>query len=180
MKNRILKYVAFLLKKRYNKINIQMLKQSKGEIKVRERKRKAGRRIGAALLATALFSTSIQLPAAAQTPKGPDGTTENPMVSLDFNSVTGTALNGLKFTDSYGTEAAAMTDGGYTLTDRITDHYLDLTENKYLTVTKADGTPLLTGKDAVTIMYDSYYLGTGQSWAFCADSDANTPNTDGG
>lgn len=102
------------------------------------------------------------------------------MVSLDFNSVTGTALNGLKFTDSYGTEAAAMTDGGYTLTDRITDHYLDLTENKYLTVTKADGTPLLTGKDAVTIMYDSYYLGTGQSWAFCADSDANTPNTDGG
>ena len=157
-----------------------MLKQSKGEIKVRERKRKAGRRIGAALLATALFSTSIQLPAAAQTPKGPDVTTENPMVSLDFNSVTGTALNGLKFTDSYGTEAAAMTDGGYTLTDRITDHYLDLTENKYLTVTKADGTPLLTGKDAVTIMYDSYYLGTGQSWAFCADSDANTPNTDGG
>lgn len=144
---------------------------------MKEKSRRARRRIGAALLAAALFATSVQLPAAAQTMTGPRGVadTETPIVSLNFNSVTGTGLENSKFTDSYGTEAAAVIDGGYTLEnieETEPEIYLDLTGNKWLSVTKSDGEPLLTGKDKITIMYDSYYMGKKEAWAFYADQDA--------
>ncbi|MEI3219476.1 MAG: hypothetical protein V8S08_07645 [Lachnoclostridium sp.] len=144
---------------------------------MKEKSRKARRRIGAALLAAALFATSLQLPAAAQTMTGPRGVadTETSIVSLDFNSVTETGLEDSKFTDSYGTEAAAVIDGGYTLEnieETEPEIYLDLTGNKWLSVTKSDGEPLLTGKDKITIMYDSYYMGKKEAWAFYADQDA--------
>lgn len=144
---------------------------------MKEKSRRARRRIGSALLAAALFATSVQLPAAAQTMTGPRGVadTETPIVSLNFNSVTGTGLEDSKFTDSYGTEAAAVIDGGYTLEnieETEPEIYLDLTGNKWLSVTKSDGEPLLTGKDKITIMYDSYYMGKKEAWAFYADQDA--------
>ena len=140
---------------------------------MKEKSRRARRRIGAALLAAALFATSVQLPAAAQTMTGPRGVadTETPIVSLDFNSVTGTGLENSKFTDSYGTEAAAVLDEKYKLTERETNHYLDLTGNKYLTVADKNGASPLTGKDKITIIYDSYHLGNRAAWAFYADRD---------
>ena len=142
---------------------------------MKEKSRRARRRIGSALLAAALFATSVQLPAAAQTMTGPRGVadTETPIVSLDFNSVTGTGLENSKFTDSYGTEAAAVLDEKYKLTERETNHYLDLTGNKYLTVADKNGASPLTGKDKITIIYDSYHLGNGAAWAFYADRDTN-------
>lgn len=142
---------------------------------MKEKSRKARRRIGAALLAAALFATSLQLPAAAQTMTGPRGVadTETPIVSLDFNSVTGTGLENSKFTDSYGTEATAVLDEKYKLTERETNHYLDLTGNKYLTVADENGASPLNGKDKITIIYDSYHLGNGAAWAFYADRDTN-------
>ncbi len=146
---------------------------------MKEKKMQTWRRTGAALLAATLFATSVQpFPVLARALTGPEGTTETPIVSLDFNSVTGTGLTNSKFTDSNASEALAVTDDGYKLESRAADYYLDLTGDKWLSVTKADGTPLLTGKDEVTIMYDSYIDGDGK-WAFYADSDGelNTEST---
>lgn len=100
-----------------------------------------------------------------------------PVVSLEFEQVMNTGIGNLQFTDTYGTTAAAVTDSdGYQLTEREADDYLDLTGNKYLDVTKSDGTPLLTGQDSITILYKSYYQGE-KSWAFYADSE-DTANAD--
>ena len=141
-----------------------------------ERKWKLSHRIKAMLLTVTVLVSNLQVvPVRAEVQT--QAADAVPVVSLEFEQVMNTGIGNLQFTDTYGTTAAAVTDSdGYQLTEREADYYLDLTGNKYLDVTKSDGTPLLTGQDSITILYKSYYQG-GKSWAFYADSE-DTTNVD--
>lgn len=153
-------------------LNIILLK----ERKIMERKWKLSHRIKAMWLAVTVLVSNLQVvPVRAEVQT--QAADAVPVVSLEFEQVMNTGIGNLQFTDTYGTTAAAVTDSdGYQLTEREADYYLDLTGNKYLDVTKSDGTPLLTGQDSITILYKSYYQGE-KSWAFYADSE-DTENTD--
>ncbi len=144
------------------------------------------RRISAAFLAAALLVTSVQLPVSAQTATGPIGTSQTPFYELDFNQDNLKGY-GMKNDPSYftkageesGTDKATMgtaaMDEAYQLTDK--NRYLDLRDNRWVSITKTDGTPLLAGKDNITIIYDSYHAGNdGTTWAFYADSDGANKN----
>ena len=128
------------------------------------RKRKAGNRVLAAVLAVSMVGAYAPAISAAGQPDGqPDGGAQ---LLADFtfdDAETGFA----------GGEAKASANGVYELRDSKDAEsgkalYLNGNAANYLSVTDMDGGSLLAGKEEITISYDEKPDQTGTSWAFYA------------
>ena len=107
------------------------------------------------------------------------GTPEEPVVStpllaeFTFNSE---ASDGV-FTGSSRTDAVANVNGSVSIQDKMGSDkalYLDGTADNYLSLTKKDGSSLLTGKEEITISFDTKRARTATNWIFYAAPDDST------
>ena len=107
------------------------------------------------------------------------GTPEEPVVStpllaeFTFNSE---ASDGV-FTGSSRTDAVANVNGSVSIQDKLGSDkalYLDGTADNYLSLTKKDGSSLLTGKEEITISFDTKRARTATNWIFYAAPDDST------
>ena len=121
----------------------------------------------AAWLLTGAMAVTMCAPAAVQA-QGVEGIDNTLLAEFDFNTP---ASDGV----ISGSGAKATVKGNIQLQDRIdgdTALYLDGSSGTYLDVTAADGSSLLTGKDEITISFDTKRARSNTSWIFFAAPDA--------
>ena len=121
----------------------------------------------AAWLLTGAMAVTMCAPAAVQA-QGVEGIDNTLLAEFDFNTP---ASDGV----ISGTGAKAKVNGSIQLQDRIdgdTALYLDGSSGTYLDVTASDGSSLLTGKDEITISFDTKRARSNTSWIFFAAPDA--------
>ena len=127
------------------------------------------RKKAAAWLLTGAMAVTMCAPAAVQA-QGVDGIDNELLAEFDFNTP---ASDGV----ITGTGAVARVNGTIQLQDRIdgdTALYLDGSNGNYLSLTKDGKTSLLTGKEEITISFDTKRARTSTNWIFYAAPNDNT------
>ncbi len=127
------------------------------------------RKKAAAWLLTGAMAVTMCAPAAVQA-QGVDGIDNELLAEFDFNTP---ASDGV----IAGTGAVARVNGNIQLQDRIdgdTALYLDGSNGNYLSLTKDGKTSLLTGKEEITISFDTKRARTSTNWIFYAAPNDNT------
>ena len=122
----------------------------------------------AALMLSGAMVITMCAPAAVQA-EGVEGINNTLLAEFDFNTP---ASDGV----ITGTGAEAKVNGNIQLQDRIdgdTALYLDGSSGTYLNVTAENGSSLLTGKDEITISFDTKRARSNTSWIFFAAPDAS-------
>lgn len=125
------------------------------------------KRKAAAWLLTGAMAVTMCAPAAVQA-QGVEGIDNTLLAEFDFNTPASDDV-------ITGTGAEAKVNGSIQLQDRIdgdTALYLDGSSGTYLDVTAANGSSLLTGKDEITISFDTKRAHSDTSWIFFAAPDA--------
>ena len=126
------------------------------------------KRKAAAWLLTGAMAVTMCAPAAVQA-EGMAEIDNTILAEFDFNTP---ASDGV----FNGTGAKAKVNGNIQLQDRIagdTALYLDGSSGTYLNVTAENGSSLLTGKDEITISFDTKRARSNTSWIFFAAPDAS-------
>ena len=126
------------------------------------------KKTAAAWLLTAAMTITMCSPAAVQA-EGLEDVDNTLIAEFDFNTP---AVDG----SITGKGAVASVKGNIQLQDKLykdTALYLDGSSGTYLDVTAEDGSSLLTGKDEITISFDTKRERSGTSWIFFAAPDAS-------
>ena len=135
---------------------------------LREERGKMRKRTAAAWLLTAAMTVTVCSPAVVQA-EAVDSVDNTLIAELDFNTP---AVDGA----ITGTGAIASVKGNVQLRDKLyrdTALYLDGSSGTYLDVTAEDGSSLLTGKDEITISFDTKRERSNTSWIFFAAPNAS-------